>query len=71
MRPAISDLAVGFAGAIAATRATSRLLFAVEATDPLTFLAVATTLLAIGVVAIAIPALSATDLNPMVALRHE
>jgi predicted permease len=71
MRPAIVGLAVGFAGAIAATRAMSTLLFAVEATDPLTFLAVCATLLAIGIVAIAIPALRATDLDPMVALRHE
>jgi putative ABC transport system permease protein len=71
LRPAIWGLAVGLAGALAATHAMSRLLFGVGATDPLTFIAVSATLLAIGVLAISIPARRATAVDPMVALRHE
>ena len=71
MRPAILGLAAGLVGALSATRAMSGLLFGVAATDPLTFMAVSATLLAIGVLAISIPALRATAVDPMAALRHE
>ncbi len=71
VRPAMAGLAVGLAGALAATRAMSGLLFRVGSSDPLTFIAVSGILLAIGILAISIPALRATGVDPLVALRHE
>jgi predicted permease len=69
--PAISGLTIGLIGAAAATRVMSKLLFGVGATDPLTFVAVCATLLAIGALAISIPAFRATAADPLAALRHE
>jgi putative ABC transport system permease protein len=64
-------VAIGIAGSLVLTRAVASLLFGVTATDPLTFGAV--TLLRVGAALLAcyIPALRATKVDPMVALRHE
>jgi putative ABC transport system permease protein len=64
-------LAIGLAGAYAATRALTALLFGVRPTDPYTFGAVAALLVAVGVAASYIPARRATNVDPMVALRYE
>jgi predicted permease len=64
-------LALGSLGALALTRLMSSLLFAVEPTDPLTFLAVSLVLLAAAGIACYLPARRVTLIDPMVALRSE
>jgi putative ABC transport system permease protein len=64
-------LALGMAGAFALTRLMSTLLFAVEPTDPLTWLAVALTLAAVAALACFAPARRATLIDPLTALRSE
>ncbi|HEX2188842.1 MAG TPA: ABC transporter permease [Longimicrobiaceae bacterium] len=64
-------IALGLAGALAATRLLRALLFQVGATDPATFLAVAAVLAAAALLASWLPARRATRVDPMVALRAE
>jgi ABC-type lipoprotein release transport system permease subunit len=49
----------------------SSLLYGVQPTDPITFAAVATLLLAVAFVASYLPALRASRTDPLVALRFE
>jgi predicted permease len=65
----LAGLALGIAGALAFTRVLSNLLFQVEPNDPLTFLAVIATLLAVAALACLLPARRATLIQPIVALR--
>ncbi len=62
-------LVLGVAAAIWVTRFMSSLLFAVETTDLLTFIAVPALLLGVALLACFIPARRATRVDPMVALR--
>jgi len=71
LRLAVAGVLVGVALSLAAGRFISTLLFGVHATDPLTFSAVAVTLLATALFAAWIPARRATRVDPMVALRYE
>jgi putative ABC transport system permease protein len=61
----------GIAGALAATRALSALLFEVKAADPLTFMLTPVLLFSIAVLASYIPARRAARVDPTVALRYE
>ncbi|HKR60252.1 MAG TPA: ABC transporter permease [Pyrinomonadaceae bacterium] len=63
--------ALGVAGAFAATRVLSSLLFGVTPTDLATFTAVVGLLVIIAFVACYIPARRATKVDPLVALRYE
>jgi ABC-type antimicrobial peptide transport system permease subunit len=64
-------VAVGLLGALAASRFAGSLLYGVSATDPWTYLASAVVLALLGVLAVLVPALRATRLEPAVELRAE
>jgi putative ABC transport system permease protein len=64
-------IAAGALGALAITRVLAGYLFGVTGHDPVTFAAVAGISIAVAVAACAIPALKATRVDPMVALRYE
>jgi putative ABC transport system permease protein len=70
-RLALVGLSIGTVGALGLTRLMSRLLYSVSAHDPLTFVAVATVLLAVALLACYIPARRAMGVDPMSALRYE
>jgi putative ABC transport system permease protein len=71
MGMAAAGIAVGAAIAFAVTRVLKELLFGVSATDPMTFGAVAMVLAFVMLLASYIPALRATKVDPIVALRCE
>ena len=64
-------LAAGMIAAVVATHLISSLLFGITPTDPLTFAAVAAILLAVGAGATLFPAVRATKIDPLTALRAE
>ena len=71
MRPVAVGAALGFAGAGAITTLMQSLLFGVNPVDPATYAVAAATLAVIALAACAIPALRATRVDPLVALRDE
>jgi putative ABC transport system permease protein len=71
MRPTLIGVAIGLAGALALGRVVSNLIYGVSATDPATFAAGAGLLAAVALFASVIPAIRATKVEPMKALRDE
>jgi predicted permease len=69
--PASIGLAIGVAAAFGMTRLIASLLFAVEPTDPTTFIAVVATIAAAAIAACGFPAWRAARLDPNVVLRDE
>ena len=67
----IAGLTLGLAGAFALTRVMAEMIFAVSATDPVTFISVSVLLALVALVACYAPARRATRVDPMEALRHE
>jgi predicted permease len=66
-----AGLAIGTAGALAATRSMKTMLYGVEATDPTTYAGVAALLCAIAALACWIPARRASRTDPVTVLRME
>jgi predicted permease len=71
MRLAIIGTIAGLAAAYGLTRLLSKLLFGVKATDPLAFSIVAVILMAVTLLAALVPAMKATRVDPIIALRQE
>jgi putative ABC transport system permease protein len=66
-----AGLVLGGSGALGLTRVLGKFLFEVKPTDPLTFLSVAAILAFTGIIAGLLPAVRATRVDPVVALRWE
>jgi predicted permease len=71
LRPAIFGLVLGLIASAGLTRLIQTMLYGTEALDPIVFLLVGATLLAVATVACAAPAWRASRLDPITALRME
>jgi ABC-type antimicrobial peptide transport system permease subunit len=67
----LAGLLLGLLGAFAVTRLIRNLLFNVTPGDPLTFVVVSTTFFVVALLASSIPAVRATRVDPVIALRNE
>jgi ABC-type antimicrobial peptide transport system permease subunit len=71
LRLAVGGLAAGCIAAFALTGLLRTMLYDVRPTDPITFAGVAAVLLAVAAVATAVPAMRATRIDPLMALKAE
>jgi predicted permease len=71
MASVLAGVAIGTAAALAIARVLDSQLYQVSATDPLVFSSVAGVLIAVSLLASAIPAIRAARFAPTVALRHD
>jgi len=71
MALAVTGVVIGLAGALALTRLLSSQLFGIGATDPATYTIVSVLLAGIAFLATLVPAMRATRVDPVVALREE
>jgi putative ABC transport system permease protein len=67
----LTGIAIGIGSAFMLTRFLTTLLFGVTPTDAVTFVVVSVIFLVIAIVASLVPALRATRVDPLVALRYE
>jgi putative ABC transport system permease protein len=71
MKLALIGVLSGSASALALTRLMKSLLFAVSATDPLTYIVIALLLTTVAFLACWVPARRATKVDPIIALKYE
>ena len=71
MRTVLIGLVCGLAVAAIATRVFRSMLFGVAPSDPATFVSVAAILAAVALLACYLPAMRASRVNPLIALREE
>lgn len=71
LRLVLTGIVIGVAGALALTRYLTTLLFGVTPTDAITFVVVSSVVFVIAMFASVIPAVRATRVDPLVALRYE
>jgi ABC-type antimicrobial peptide transport system permease subunit len=71
LTPALIGVGVGIVGAIILSQSLRTLVYGIRATDPVTFIAMGGALIAVTIVACWVPALRATRVDPLVALRTE
>jgi ABC-type antimicrobial peptide transport system permease subunit len=71
LKMSLAGIICGAIGAIILTRLMQGLLYGVSSFDPMTFLVTSSVLLAVTVLACALPARKATQSDPMTALRYD